>query len=481
MARKKASLKQYEIAARKQLYTESFADFVRAAWPAADPTPLRWSTYMQHICEHLQAVESGDIQKLIINIPPGHAKSLLVSVLFPVWLWIRAPETRLLTASYDLKLSMRDAVRSRALINSQWFRETFGTPFEMQDDQNVKSYYANSANGFRMALSVGGGSTGHRGDMLIIDDPIAANDAHSQLARENVVTWKTQTMSSRFNDPAKAREILVMQRLHEEDLTGYLLKHGGWEHLCLPSEFEPSRAYKTSVGSDWRTVEGELLFPEMFSKEILATAKSGAGMGAMAYAGQHQQRPAPAQGGILKRDWFKTYRDLPQSFDKVVLVADCAFKGTKDSDRVALQVWAKKGVTAYLIDQRWGNMGFTDTINRILELKGLYPKISQILIEDKANGSAIIEVLSKRIPGVTAVNPEGGKEARVHAITSFLEAGNVYFPGDAPWFQEFLAECLSFPRGAHDDAVDAMAYALYKLLNVASIESFKALASFQPY
>ena len=465
----------------------SFEFFCREAWGQIDPTPLLWGQHLTEICKHLQAVEDGTIRRLVVNIPPGHAKSMLISVLYPAWLWLRKPSWRLMTASYDLKLAMRDAVKSRALFDGIWFQELLqdcsalglSQTFEMSDDQNLKSYYANSANGFRMVTSVSAGMVGHRGDILLIDDPLASNDAHSKLAREEVIAWKTQTMSSRFNDLATAREVLVMQRLHEDDLTGYLLSQGGWEHLCLPSEFEPERAFKTSISKDWRTQPGELLFPEKFPQAVLDEAKSGRGMGSLAYAGQHQQRPAPAKGGIIQREWLKTYEQLPGLPDQErwAMVVDCAFKGNEDSDLVAVQVWLRSRGKIYLVDTAWKRMGFIDTVQAILGLRQKYPGIGPVYIEDKANGSAIIEVLKTKIPGIIPVQPNGGKEARVHSITPYLEAGNVMLPKHAPFTEKLVEECMSFPRGANDDGVDAMTYAIDKLLVSGGASNYAALAS----
>lgn len=469
-------------AVQAERYRRDFRSFVRRAWAEVDPAPLVWGPHMDALTVHLQAVAEGRVRRLLINIPPGHAKSMLVSVLWPVWLWCREPEKRIMTASYGLDLAMRDAVKSRDLMRSPWFMETFGEEWSLKDDQNVKSRYDNTAKGFRIALSVGSKATGFRGDCLVIDDALNASDAHSKTARDECVRWKTETMSSRFNNMATATEVVIMQRLHEDDLAGYLIKQGGWCHLSLATEFEPSRPCATyddalqPLWKDWRTKEGELLFPEKFSEAVVKDIKSGRGMGSYAYAGQHQQRPSPAKGGMLKREWFsRRWEVLPKRFDKVIITADCTFKKTEDSDRVAIQVWGKLKNEAYLIDTKWERMGFSETLQSILALKLKWPDIGQVCIEDKANGSAIIEVLKERIPGVIAVQPEGGKEARVSAISPFLEAGNIILPRDATWVQDFIEECVAFPKGQHDDAVDAMSYAVFRLLQRTSFWEMEAL------
>lgn len=481
----------------------SFKRFVRRAWGEVDPAPLVWGWHIDALCEHLQAVSEGRIKKLVINIPPGHAKSMIVSVLWPAWHWIRDPSWRVMTASYEIGLAMRDAVKARELISTEWYQTHFaqdpdgyGESWQLSSDQNVKSFYTNDALGFRLCLSVGGKGTGWRGDALVIDDPLNASEAHSKVKRDEVLRWKTETMSSRFNDMANAAEVVIMQRLHEEDLSGFLLKSGEWDHLCLPSEFEVKRHCtcpsckrgSTSIGwRDPRSKEGELLFPAKFSRAVLAAAKKpGTGMGSIAYAGQHQQRPVPAAGGLLLRPWFnyrwrhpgeaeveglvsRPINPRTHKWAKLILVSDLAFKKTQDSDRVACGVWGLYGPDAYLVDLVWERMSFTETLQALLDLRKKWTtnvkvKLSEIAIEDKANGSAVVDVLKKKFPGVVAFEPDGGKEARIAGTSTYWEAGNVWLPQEADWVADYIAEALAFPRAAHDDAIDMTASALGRLL-----------------
>lgn len=488
------------------LAARSFKWFVRLAWDKIDPSPLVWNWHVEAICDHLQAVTEGQIRRLIINIPPGHAKSMLVSVLWPAWVWAKKPQWRALFASYELGLVTRDAVKCRDLMRSEWYERWFrgtNSPFEccpswsFADDQDQKTYFSNTAGGFRVALSVGGKGTGYRGDALIIDDPMKADDAHSKLARETVIRWKTETMSSRFNDPKKASEVLIMQRLHEDDLSGYLLKQGGWQHLRLPSEFERHQGSKTytiknkKFWSDPRFREGELLFPQKFPREVLDELKSGRGMGSYAYAGQHQQRPVPAEGGLIKRAWFNRRwvlpgealpdgveaRHVPTNFDNYTCWVDAAFKKTSDSDRVAIGVFGSKGADQYLLELVWAQMGFVDTVKALLDVRARWPKMSGIYIEDKANGSAIIDTLKGKLPGIIPINPDGGKEARVASASPFIEAGNLWLPYSAPWVEDFITEACAFPKAPHDDAIDMTAYALLALCGRSSLSMLEALGS----
>jgi predicted phage terminase large subunit-like protein len=265
-------------------------------------------------------------------------------------------------------------------------------------------------------------------------------------------------MSSRFNDPRKSWRVVIGQRLHEADPYGAMLATGDYVHLCLPSEFEPGRRCQTKIGwSDPRTVEGELLFPELFTPAVIAQAKKD--LGSYDYAGQHQQRPSPAEGGLFKREWWRYYRpeELP-GLDMIVISVDATFKEAIDVDFVAIHVYGFVGPRVYLLARRHQKMGFTATKDSIRILNAEF-RPSAILIEDKANGPAIIEELGREIAGVIAITPEGGKIARAWAASPSVEAGGVYLP-TSDWAQEVVEEAANFPNAAHDDDVDALTQAL---------------------
>jgi len=438
------------------------------------------------VCEHLQAVHERQIKRLIINVPPGTAKSMLCGVLWPSWVWAKNPSWQLLAASYEVGLATRDAVKARELMRGEWYTQWFRseaspfeiTPWDFAEDQDNKTYYRNSEFGHRLALGVGGKGTGYRGHALLIDDPLNAKEAHSKVIRDGCITWKDETMSSRFNDKENAQEVLIMQRLHDEDLTGHLLRKGGWENLRLPGEFELKHACKTRTwrGADFwkdpRTEEGELLFPALFPKKVLDELKKD--MGSYAYAGQVQQRPVPVGGGILKRDWFNRRwtlpgqlpiegiecRPVPSRFDLISVWVDAAFKDTAKSDLVAIGVMGIKGPDVYLLQLVWDRLSFPATVAALLDLRNKWPQLSGIYIEDKANGPAIIATLKGKVAGLVEVEPDGGKESRIHAAAPFIEAGNFWLPLHSPKNEDFITEACGFPKAAHDDAIDMVAYAL---------------------
>lgn len=485
-ARAKGGAEELEAA----LCYKSFYHFWLRAWREIDPAPLKPGWHIEALAKHLQAVFEGDIKRLIVNIPPGLGKSMGASVLWPAWCWARRPQWQIMAASYEVQLSTRDAVKCRDLMSTPWYMRWFRspqspfsvTPWDFKDDQNLKTMYKNSAHGHRQAIGVGGKGTGYRGDVLIIDDPINAKDAHSKIKRDTVIRWKDETMSSRFNDKANAREVLIMQRLHEEDLSGHLLRQGGWEHLRLPARYEldnPCRT-RTWAGVDFwkdkRTQEGELLFPALLSDKVLTTLRTETG--SYGFAGQYQQRPAPAEGGLLKREWFNRRwtlpgvqaplgieaKPVPMRFDALGIFVDATFKKTDDSDFVAMGVCGVKGPDVFLLNIVWDRLTFTESCARLLDLREKWAEkgLSGIYIEDKANGSAIIDTLKGVVPGIIPIEPDGGKESRINAAAPFIEAGNLWLPLSAPWVEDYITEAIAFPKAPHDDAIDMTAYALLR-------------------
>jgi predicted phage terminase large subunit-like protein len=478
-----------ELALRAIQCRKRFSEFVADFWNVAEPAaPYIETWHVGAVCEHLEAVARGQIRRLVINIPPGHAKSLLASVLFPAWVWTWAPEWRALFASYAQSLAVRDSVRCRTVIESERYRSMFaGEPltgkelWRLKDDQNAKDFYENTRSGFRMALGVGGKGTGYRGNLVLVDDALNVSDATSKAIRETTRDWWFQTMSSRVNDLSRDSFVVMGQRVHEEDLAGECIARG-YEVLRLPSEFQKSMVRETSLGQpDKRTVEGELLFPRLFSKDVLQQAKTD--LGSDGYAGQHDQNPTPPGGGTFKREWWRFWRraDIPpsttprpkgctdqptrlinpgQQWDWIRMSVDATFKDAAHSksgnvDWVVITVWAGLQADRFLL-WRWREQaGLKRTCDGIREAMDAFPRIRQVLVEDKANGPAVIEALEHEIAGIKPISPAGGKEARAAACAPQIESGNVYLPEGEPWLEEWIGEFANFPRGRHDDQVDS--------------------------
>ncbi|BDI33423.1 hypothetical protein CCAX7_54740 [Capsulimonas corticalis] len=469
--------------------------------------PLINNWHVDCICDHLEAVTLGHIRDLLINIPPGHMKSLLVSVFWPAWEWIQNPRERSLFSSYAVDLAIRDSVRCRDLITSDWYQEWFEPDWKMKGDQNVKSWFQNDKTGFRFSMSVGGRATGFRGNKIVVDDPLNAKEMHSKATRDECIFWWDKVMPTRINDPRGGKRVVIMQRLHEEDLSGHILAKGGFEHLCLPSEFEPERRSRTFIfskdndlndgedemrtefWSDPRTEHGDLLFPEMFTKQVLSQLKKD--LGETDFAGQHQQSPRPAAGIIFKSHWWRYWVpkgllgklppitivledgsffdspviEIPEGFETLLQSWDMSFKDSKGADFVAGQVWAQVKADCFLLDQVCERMDFTATIAAVRAMTEKWPLALAKLVEDKANGPAVISSLKKEIPGLIPIEPEGDKVSRAHAVTPMCESGNVYLPHPAlyPWIKVTLDRLTAFPNAAKDDDVDALTQALRRM------------------
>lgn len=450
----------------KLIAEKSLKAFIEQAWHVVEPsTPWLDNWHIDCLCEHLEALGFGQIRNLLINIPPRTAKSLIVSVFWPMWVWTTQPQTRWMFSSFSMGVSTRDSLKCRRIIESPWYQSRWGRIFQLTGDQNVKTRFENNKTGYRLATSVGGSVIGEGGDILVLDDPNDMDKIHSDTEREGVNRWLDEVWSTRFNDPATGRQVVIQQRGHQRDATGHLLSQGvKWEHICIPMEYDGKKRSTFLGGYDPRTEEGELLWPERFTPPVLSDSKKR--LGSYGVAGQLQQSPAPAGGGILKREHWKYYKVLPK-LEEVILSFDMTFKKLSDNDYVVGQAWGRASADKYLLHQVRDRMGFAASVQAVRNLKGKYPGVIAILVEDKANGPAVIETLTNEIAGIIAIEPEGGKIARAYAVQPEQEAGNVYLPDPsiAPWIGEFVEECASFPNAPHDDQVDAFTQAVNWMRN----------------
>lgn len=470
--------------------------FIPQAWNLIEPSIFIPNWHIDAIAEHLEAITNGDIQDLLITMPPRHSKSLLVSVLWPVWEWINSPFYRWVFASYAFSLSVRDSVKRRKVLQSRWFQDRWADRFALIPEQNTKVRYENDHHGFMLASSVGGSNTGEGGERIIADDPHNIKKSESEDVRQDTVDWWNIVMSTRRNDLTRSARVVVQQRTHEGDVAGDIIEKGGYVHLNLPTEFgfAGAPACRTTwvlkstgeqrVWEDPRQEPGELLNPKRF--DIVANEKAKIDLGDYQYAAQHGQNPTPPSGQIIQREWLRYYggsSNVPvpdwtkcQHPLTPLFSLDCAFKEKKDTDFVAGLAWAVFGADIYLlpvcIHKR---MNFPDTVDAIAEFvggssldnkqtwTGVYPFIKIKLVEDKANGSAIIDTLKHRIAGMMPFEPgNASKESRLQACSWRFRAGNVYLPhaNIAPWIKEYEYELCAFPRARKDDYVDATSQAL---------------------
>tara|TARA_R110000824_G_scaffold2970_3_gene13556 strand:- start:1345 stop:2883 length:1539 start_codon:yes stop_codon:yes gene_type:complete len=459
-----------------ELQTRSMHEFIKGAWDTIEPgREFHDNWHIEAICEHLEAVSRGELNRLIINIPPRHMKSLTCAVAFPTWTWIHSPNKQFLFASYSKALSTRDNVKCRRLLSSPWYQKNWGDRFQLTTDQNQKSRFENNHNGHRIATSVSAGLTGDGGDIIVIDDPHNVKEAESVTVREDTLEWFDTAVPTRLNDQITGAFVIIMQRVHENDLTGHILAKSSqdWTHLCVPAEYDTSHPHiytstlKNPVHKkDPRKEDDELLWPARFPKDILQKLKSD--MGSYAAAGQLQQRPAPKGGGILKRKWWRKWEHSTEpEFVYVLQSWDTAYseRDNRKASYSACTTWGvftMGGRYCIMIMHRWRDkLGYPDLRRKAKELHDEYAP-DAILVEKKASGQSLIQDL--RQMGLTAIpyTPDRDKVSRAHVSSSLLEAGIVWYP-DRRWAEEVIHQCAVFPSGDGTDVVDTVTQALIRL------------------
>lgn len=454
---------------------ESFVGFVRAFWPILEPsTPLAWGWALDAVCEHMEAVYRGDIKRLVIAIPPGMAKSMISSVMFPAWVWTKSPGFRILGFSYSEHLSLRDSRKMKQLIESDRYTSWY-PHVKLESDQRSAGMYSNTEKGFRMATSVGGTVTGARGDLLILDDPISVGQADSEAEREKALRFMTETLPTRVNNE-DSRIMIIAQRIHEMDPSGWVMsQYKNWDRLVLPMFYEKDHPTpsKTALGFvDPRKEEGELLFPERFSKKYLEEDLIPQMMshgGEYAVSGQLQQRPSPRGGGMFKVEHLQVLREteLPP------IVEWC--RGWD----LAATVSAKAAFTAGALMGRDadGNIYLAD----MCHLRGTPREVEMAILacahrdpvgtvqdlpQDPGQaGKAQKAHMARLLSGydVRFGLESGSKEMRAAPLAAQAEAGNFYMV-KADWNSKFLGELSTFPAGRYKDQVDACSRAYARLV-----------------
>ncbi|MEK6746040.1 MAG: phage terminase large subunit [Pseudomonadota bacterium] len=430
-----------------------FPTFIGKTLETVDPgTEFLSNWHINLIAEYLEAARKAQITRLIINIPPRSLKSVCVSVAWPAWILGHNPKARIIAASYAASLSIKHSVDSRLLISSPWYQNIF-PEVKLTREQNQKQKFVTTQRGFRMASSVGASVIGEGGNFLIIDDPISPAQAMNKNWRTRVNSWFDNTFATRLDNKKKGVIVLVMQRLHSEDLSGYLLAKGGWEHLCLPAVSMQQKKYSFKAVTKIREA-GELLHPERENMFLIERAKIE--LGSSAFAAQYQQNPQPEDGGMIKRNWLARYTNLPEVFDYIVQSWDTAIKSGAHNDASVCLTFVEADGRSYLHDARVVRLEYPDLKKMFYRLAEEF-KPNVILLEDKASGQQLLQDVKREshLP-LLGINPKSDKISRFAAVSAMIEAGKLLLPAQAKWLADFEAELFSFPGGAHDDQVDAL-------------------------
>ena len=442
----------------------SLKAFVEQAWPVIEPgTPLVWGWSMDAIVEHLEAVAKRDIKRLVINVPPGASKSRLTRVMAPAWTWTHSPYHKFLSASYALDLTIRDNLDARRIVTSEWYQNTFG--LSIAEDDGGKTGFSLASLGSLKAVTVGGKTTGFRGDTFIIDDPINVQDANSPVKRAEALEWFAEAAQNRINSAATSAIIVIMQRVHEEDVTALALEMG-YEHLCIPMRWDESMRKTTSIGwTDPRKQDGELMFPERFPEDWLASTEKN--MGPYAFAAQYQQTPVPRKGAMFAVDRLTLLDALPDEPFITIRAWDLA--GTEGAGAYTVGVRMRYGRESrkfYVDDVRRAQLSSGAVRDMILNTAiedGTECKI--ILPKDPGQaGVAQVADLTALLAGynVTAETQSGSKEVRAEPFAGHIENGHVCVV-QAVWTKPFVEELRFFPKGKYRDQVDAASSAFNAL------------------
>lgn len=446
-----------------ELARRDFATFLRRVFAELEPeSKLVWNWHLDYLAHELDLFCHGITQRAIINLPPRHLKSTLVSVALVTWMLGHNPALKVICISYGDQLAEQLSRQRRKIMSSSFYRELF--PETLLDSRNQSvGYLATTAGGAILTTTVGGVITGFGADVIVMDDILKPEEALSGTQRRRVNDWYSNTVVSRLNDPETGRILLVMQRLHEDDATGMLLQKGGFKPIVLPAiaEADATYRYRTLFGKQaYFRRAGEALHPARVSLDTLNHLK--ATLGPYDFAGQYQQRPAPAGGGKIQAAWFVKVPpgDMPKKYDRILQSWDCA---NTIEDSASYSVCITIGIVdkkAYLINVFRKRLEYPDLKRAVIRQAEIH-KADVVLIENKAAGMQLIQELRHgELYQVAPFDPKGKKEDRMLAQTYSIENGMVHVPADAHWLPDFLDEMEMFPNGRHDDQVDALSQAL---------------------
>jgi predicted phage terminase large subunit-like protein len=457
------SMNEYHAILRNDL-----ASFVERSFFELNPqTEFLPASYIELMAAALEKCCTGETKRLIINLPPRTLKSHAATVAFPAWLLGRNPTTQIICASYGQDLAEKHARDCRTLVKSGFYQQLFPATVLSEAKQAVNDFMT-TQQGFRMATSVGGVLTGRGADMIILDDILKPDDALSDTRRNAANEWYFNTLLSRLNSKEHGVIIIVMQRLHQQDLVGEVLDRGPWEVLSLPALAidDECYPYRGLFGvRSFNRKAGDPLHPERDSKETLVKIREA--IGEYHFQSQYQQSPVTREGGIVKREWIKFYKDaqLPNYYEEIIQSWDTASKTRDTNDYSVCTTWKCNGENFYLMDVYRARLTYPELKKAAVELyRRFHP--GTVIIEDQASGTALIQELeASGLYGIKPYRAEPGsdKRSRFHGQSIKFENGKVFLPQQAPWLDEYIREITGFPGTKHDDQVDSTTQALEHL------------------
>ncbi len=433
-----------------------FPCFIERCFQSVNPgTEFLPNWHYDAMADRLEKARNGDLTRLLITMPPRYGKSHCVSVAWTAFLLGHDPSAKIIHVTYSSDLSGEFARQTREIMNSPWYKRIFP---KTRLSKDTELEIVTTRQGGRFATSVGGTLTGRGGDYIIMDDPIKPDDAMSEVERTKLINWYKGTLSTRLDNKNEGVMVLVMQRLHPDDLAGYLIENEGdeWEHLNLPAICETHEKIKTWGGLSVERYPGDVLHERRESLEQLQRQK--ARMGSLLFSAQYQQQPIPAEGNLIKRAWLESYSTAPEKggSDQIVQSWDTASKSGELNDYSVCLTFLARGAKYYLLHVERVRLDYPG-LKRRVQTHAKRFEADVVLIEDSAAGTALIQDLRQEGAVMPiSIKPKGDKIMRMSAQSAKIEAGSLLVPDSAPWLDTFLEEILAFPQARHDDQVDAL-------------------------
>jgi predicted phage terminase large subunit-like protein len=440
----------------RAILATDFRAFVEYVFGVLRPgTPFKPNWHIDAMAHKVSQVATGEVKRLIINVPPRHLKSIIASVALPAWYLGHNPSERVVCVSYSAELAKTHANDFRRVITDPVYQAVFP---KMVLAKDTDSEIQTTLRGRRYATSIGGTLTGRGGNLIIIDDPLKPSDAVSDVSRQRVIDWYGNTLSTRADDKQSARTVVVMQRIHVEDLVGHLLEtNAGFEVLNLPAVAQSTVTYELGHGRTHTREQADLLHPAHEPVEVLRAIKKS--MGSMLFSAQYQQAPEPAGGKIIKKKMLRDYSAVERRpTDRIVLSWDIALSEQETGHYSACVVLLNRGDLYYVLEVIRGKFPFDKLKDKIIEVKERYGKAA-LVIENAPISHGLIQSLREKHINVVDITPDRDKQSRLISQIDLFVGGSVLLPKDAPWLDDFVSELLSFP-GRHDDQVDALTQGL---------------------